>query len=537
MLHRFNKVIVLLCLLMVAVTVMAQEEETFELTILHTNDTHSNHRPINGNGGAAIQAAVVKQVREQVDNVLLVDAGDRFTGTLFHTQYLGQDQVQVMNLMGYDAMTLGNHEFDNGDQVLADFVSGLNFPVVTANLEIAEGSPAVGMVEPYTVIEVGGQQIGIIGLVTADTTFSSSPSENMSFSDDYAGVVNQYAAELAEQGINKIIVLSHSGIVVEQEFMAELEGVDVVVGGHSHTLLGNQYEAPFEYPLAGASATGEPIVYVQAGERTQYLGRLNLEFDAAGTITNVGGDVIFLSQYITPDQEMADLIEELGGPVDELANQPLNAAADVLMVGDRRVCRVEECNLGNLIADAMREKTGAQIAIMNGGGIRASVEPGDLTLGDVLLVHPFANLLSTFEATGADVVAALENGVSGIQLNDAGQVVRDGAPGRFPQVSGLRYTIDPTQEAGSRVSNVEVMNEDGSYSPIDLEATYSMATLNFIRQGGDNYTMFAENAINPYDFGPVDYEVTRDYIIAHSPVAPEVEGRITYINAEVEPMD
>jgi 5'-nucleotidase len=183
----------------------------------------------------------------------------------------------------------------------------------------------------------------------------------------------------------------------------------------------------------------------------------------------------------------------------------------------------------------MRADTGAQIAIMNGGGVRANIEPGEVTLGHVLTVHPFGNLLSTFEATGATIVAALENGVSGLQV-EGGVLLRDGAPGRFPQVSGLRYSFDPNLEPGSRVTSVEVLGEDGTYAPIDSEAIYSVATLNFIRTGGDGYSMFANDAIDPYDFGRLDYEATSEFLITNSPINYAVEGRIMIENVTIQPL-
>jgi 5'-nucleotidase len=163
MLHK-----VLLCLSLVALlavsVVVAQDEETFALTIMHTNDTHAGHEPqSNGNGGVAREAAVVKQIRGEVDNSVLLDAGDRFTGTLFHTQYLGQDQVQIMNLLGYDAMTLGNHEFDNGDAILAAFIAGLEFPVVNANIDASASPVLKGRWTPTTVLDVGGLLLILVG--------------------------------------------------------------------------------------------------------------------------------------------------------------------------------------------------------------------------------------------------------------------------------------------------------------------------------------------------------------------------------------
>jgi 5'-nucleotidase/UDP-sugar diphosphatase len=527
--------------LLVVGSASAQDEETFTLTVLHTNDTHASHLPNrDGDGGVARQAAVVNQIREEVENAILVDGGDRFTGTLFHTVFQGQDQVQVMNLLGYQAMTLGNHEFDNGVEILAAFLTGLEFPAVTTNIDVSEEPALSNLVQRTSILDVNGEQVGVIGLVTADTPILSSPGENIQFNADYVAVVNEAAAELAEQGVNKIILLTHTGYNVDSEVIPQLEGVDIYVGGHSHTLFSNQ-NAPSagEYPIAFTGADGDPVYYVQAGSNNLYLGRLDVEFDAEGVVTSAEGDTIFLSKYITPDPEAQALIEELDTEVAGLREEPIGASTDILLVGDRNVCRVEECNLGNLIADAMRSQTGAQIALMNAGGIRASIEPGDITLGEVLTVQPFGNLLSTFDITGADLITALENGVSTIVVED-GVVARTDLQGRFPQVSGMRYSFDPNLEPGSRITSVEVLGEDGEYTELDPEATYSMVTLNFVRTGGDGYEIFNTNAIAPYDFGSVDYEATNNYLATLGTVTDEnapVEGRITMENATVAPME
>ena len=500
----------------------AQEEETFALTIMHTNDQHANHDPLaSGNGGAAREMTVVNQIRSAAENTLLLDAGDRFTGTLYHQQYFGQDNAQVMNLLGYNAMTFGNHEFDNGNGVLGLFIDALDFPVVNTNIDFSASTDLAGKVQPYTILEVGGQQIGVTGLITPEVPIISSPGPELVFGDDLVGSAQAAVDEMIALGVNKIILVTHIGITADVALIPQLSGVDIVVGGHSHTLIANLYAGGADvYPVELTSASGEPVVYVTAKSYNEYLGQLNVEFDANGVLTAWGGDVILLSQYITPDPAMANLLTALAEPIEELRATVIGAAS-VRLVGDREVCRVEECNMGNLITDAVRESTGAQIVFENGGGIRASIEAGDVTLGGVLTVLPFGNLVSTFELKGSDVWAALENGVSQVE---------DGA-GRFPQVSGLRYTWDGTLAAGSRIIGVDVLDPaTGEYVPLDLEAIYTCAANDFMRRGGDGYTMFAENAINPYDYGtPLDV-VVADYITANSPVAPEVEGRITRVD-------
>ena len=529
--RRLILLLVLLVMALAASAIVAQDEETFQLTIIHTNDEHAQHDPnAAGDGGIARQAAVIAQIRNSADNVILVDGGDRFTGSLYHQQYRGQDNAQLMNMLGYQAMTPGNHEFDDGPDTLAAFIDALNFPVVSANITVAEGNPLEGKLVPSAILEVNGQQIGVIGLTTAETPILSSPGEGVTFDPDYAAAVQAVADELTAQGINKIVLLTHLGYGVDVDLATQISGVDVIVGGHSHTLLGNAYTAAeYPYPAEATSASGEPVVIVQAGGgNTLYLGRLDATFDGAGLLTNWGGDTIFMSRFITPDAEVEALLTELAAPIDELKATAVGESA-VFLVGDRAVCRATECNLGNLITDALRAETGAQLAITNGGGIRSNIPvgvetpadpaleaPQTVTLGDVLTVLPFGNLVSTFELSGADVVAALENGVSQVE---------NGA-GRFPQVSGLRYTFDPAAEAGSRIVSVEVLGEDGSYTPIDLEAIYSVASNDFMRRGGDGYTVFFENSQNAYDFGrPLD-QVLADYIAANSPVNPQIEGRV-----------
>jgi 5'-nucleotidase len=533
--RRFIVLFALAALLTVGV---AAQDEAFALAIIHTNDTHAGHLPNSaGNGGVARMATVINLIRAEAPNSLLLDTGDRFQGSLFHTQYKGQDQVAIMNLLGYQAMSLGNHEFDNGDAVLAQFIDGVPFPVLAANIDVEQSPELAGKVAPSAVIGVNGQQIGVIGLTTAETPFISSPGENVIFSDDYVGEINSEAAALTEQGVNKIIVIGHLGILDAERVLPQLENVDIFLDGHSHTLFSNTYNgAAGEYPLTFENAAGETIYYGQTGSNSQYVGRMDVTFDAAGVITAASGDTILLNKYIAADPTAEALVADLYEEVQGLTEQLIGATATETLTGDRLVCRAEECALGNLIADAMRAGTGAQIAIMNGGGIRADIEAGDITLGDVLTVQPFGNIMSTFELTGANVILALENGVSGVTAED-GVVNRDGLSGRFPQVSGIRFAFDPTRGPGDRIVSVEVENEDGTFSALDPDTVYSVVTNNFVRTGGDGYSILAEQAIDPYDFGAVDYELTAAYLSGLGEVAPDLDGRITMVNAELSPLE
>ena len=524
-----RKLMVIFALLLLLVSLAAAQDDSFSLTIMHTNDVHGHHEPQrDGSGGAARQATVVQQIRDEVDNHLLLDGGDRFTGTLFHVQYRGQDSVQIMNAIGYDAMVLGNHEFDDGSEVLADFISGLDLPALTANVDFSKDPLLAGQVDPSVILEVGGESVGIIGLTSPETAILSKPSKTLVFEHDLIGIAQQQVDAMTAAGVNKIILLTHIGYGADLEVAQAVSGVDVVIGGDSNTLLSNTYaDALGEYPTVLESASGEPVLVVQAGTRTVYLGRLDVEFDADGLLTDWDGDAILLSRYISPDPDVADLIADLAEPLAALNSQPVGETSIALTGASPRLCRIEECLLGNLITDAVLDETRVDIVFQNGGGIRADIDAGEVTLGEVLTVLPFGNLISTFELSGADVIATLENSVSRIQLDADNNPMVDGASGRFMQVAGMRYVFDATQEVGSRIISADVL-QDGEYVAIDPAAIYRAATNDFIRAGGDGYSVLADNAINPYDQGrPLD-QVVADYIAANSPISVELEGRIAH---------
>lgn len=517
-------------------TSLAQDDESFSLTIMHTNDTHSNHTPDrDGNGGVARQATVVNQIREEGGNSLLLDAGDRFTGTLFHQQYRGADQIEIMNALGYDAIALGNHEFDDGESTLEAFVQGLNFAVLSANVDFSAYPGIDEIVDPYTIFTFGDEQVAVIGLTTPDSVVTSSPADDVIFNADLVAITQGYVDELTAAGVNKIILLTHLGAQSEFALAPQLSGVDIIIGGHSHTLLSNTYaDAEYEYPVVFEGTDGSPVLYIQEGEYNTYLGRLDVTFDANGVLADWDGDIILLSRYISPDPVLASIVEALAGPIDELRNTGIGATATELLNGDRSSCRIEECAMGNIIADAIRAETGADIVIQNGGGIRANIDAGEITVGEVLTVLPFGNTIANVTLTGEQVVAALENGVSAVTVGEGNVVSRSGLNGRFPQVSGIRYSFDPTLEVGSRIISVEVLNQEtGEYEPIDPAGVYFVATNDFMLNGGDGYTTFAEG-VEPYPFGRPLENATIDFLVSLGEVSPYLEGRITMVNATVE---
>lgn len=499
----------------------------YSLTILHTNDFHARFEPISKYdsgcsedsnaegkcfGGSARLVSALAEARARTNNAILVDGGDQFQGTLFYTYYKGKLAAEMMNKMGYDAMTVGNHEFDDGPEVLAGFMDAVKFPVLMSNADVSREPLLAGKLAKSAVIERGGEKIGLIGLTPQDTDELASPGANITFTDPSDAVQGE-VDKLTAEGVNKIIVLSHSGYGVDQKVAANTTGVDVIVGGHSNTYLSNTSDrAEGPYPtMVGNTAIVSAYAY------GKFLGELNVTFDDAGIVTEATGEPIIMDAAVAEDDTTKARIKEAAAPLEQIRNKVVAETA-VPIDGERGSCRAVECGMGNLVADAMLDRVkdqGVQIAIANGGGLRASIDAGEVTMGEVLTVLPFQNTLSTFETTGSVIVAALENGVSQVE---------EGA-GRFPQVAGLKFTFDPAAEAGSRVSDVMVQEGD-EYNPIQPDLNYLVVTNNYVRNGGDGYKMFRDG-LNAYDFGPDLADVTAEFLAKHSPYTPYLDGRIT----------
>lgn len=496
----------------------------FSLTILHTNDVHDRFDPISKYdgpcsaqdnsegkcfGGVARMVTAIREARARGgENQILLDAGDQFQGSLYYTQYGGVMAAEFMEQLGYDAMAVGNHEFDDGPEGLTEFLDLVSFPVLSANIDVSKNNLLAGKVGKSTVLEVGGSRIGVVSVLAEDTPETSSPGESVVFSSAVDAAQGQIDA-LTGSGVNKIILLTHVGLPADKRLAEALTDVDLIIGGHSHTLLSNTNErAAGPYPTV---VNGVPIV--QAYAYGKYLGELNVTFDDAGVVTEITGEPVLLDASVAEDAGAVARVAALAEPLEALRNKVVTSINEPLG-GDRAVCRAQECSMGTLIADAMLARVadqGIQVAIQNGGGIRASIDAGEVTMGEVLTVLPFQNTLSTFEVTGAVLLEALENGVS---------EVSEGA-GRFPQVAGMSYAFDASQPVGSRVSDVMIAG-----APLDMAKTYGVVSNNYVRNGGDGYKMF-RGAANAYDFGPDLADVTAEYLAENAPYKPYTDGRIT----------
>ncbi|MBE2276937.1 MAG: 5'-nucleotidase C-terminal domain-containing protein [Rhodobacteraceae bacterium] len=499
----------------------------YTLTILHTNDFHDRYEPISkydgpcapednqkGDcfGGSARLVTALAEARAKAPNSILVDGGDQFQGTLFYTYYKGKMTAEFMGRLGYDAMTVGNHEFDDGPAVLAGFIDAVEFPVLMSNADISMEPALKDKILKSTVIEKGGEKIGLIGLTPIDTPEIASPGKNVIFTDP-VGAVQAEVDRLTAEGVTKIIVLSHSGYLVDQRVAAGTTGVDVIVGGHDNTYLSNVSEdAVGPYPtMVGKTAI------VQAYAYGKFLGALDVTFDDKGEIVSASGEPLIMDKAVAEDEATVGRIAELAQPLDEIRNKVVAESAEAIE-GNRDICRQIECTMGNLVADASLDRVkdqGVAIALVNSGGLRASIDAGPVTMGEVLTVLPFQNTLSTFEISGKVLLEALENGVSQYEEK----------AGRFLQVAGMKYSFNPTLPAGSRITGAEVQAADGSWQPVDAAASYLVVANNYVRTGGDGFKMFVD-AAKAYDFGPDLADVVAEYLAKAGPYKPYTDGRI-----------
>jgi 2',3'-cyclic-nucleotide 2'-phosphodiesterase (5'-nucleotidase family) len=519
-------------------------EGQFALSIMHTNDTHANVDNAGNKINVAKKMTAINSVRATKPDALLLDAGDVFSGTLYFNEYQGLADLEFMNLAGYDAMTFGNHEFDAGTAVLANFVKEAQFPFVSANVNFAQDANLQdrfndetttnaldGQIYNGMVKVVNGEKIGIFGLTTEETPTISSPGADVVF-ENYIQEAQKSVDAFNAQGVNKIIAISHLGYNDsldwdnDLELAAQVEGIDVIVGGHTHVKL----DAPV-FETTGV----EPTVIVQANEYNKFLGTLDVTFDATGKIitTETKGKLLDISTY-AEDAATLNILNTKYKPAIQAKEATVVGTAAVQLVGGNPAARVGETNLGNLVADGMLAKAktinpNTVIAIQNGGGVRTTLNAGNITLADIFRVLPFGNALGIMDLKGSEIKEALEYAVKDAPT----------AFGGFLQVSGLKFTYDSSKPVGQKIQTIQVKGQDGSYTALDVTKNYFVATNIFTAKGGDGFTMlgkaYAEGRVREPGF--VDWEMFQDYITAqpNKTVNPQVEGRIVNVAPQTVP--
>lgn len=494
------------------------------ITVLHTDDLHGHLEPTKIGegmyGGYARQTTLVKKYVAEDPNPLILSGGDTFQGTLFYNVYKGLADVLFMNYQGYQAMAVGNHEFDDGPAALAKFVDKAKFPVLAANIDVSTEPLLKDRIKPYAILTVGGEKVGVIGAVTPDLPLISSPGDNVKMLDVMKSI--QASADMLKgQGINKVFLVSHLGYTLEQEVAKTVSGIDVIVGGHSHTLLGTFDNKDFPasegpYPTVVGNPDGNKTLLVAAWEWGKVLGRIQVKFDDAGAVQSWEGNPIPVTTAIAEDDTARRMVATLTVPIAALRRQVVGSTPNGLN-GSRELVRKRESGLANVLADAALaagKQAGAELALVNGGNVRASIDAGPITFDEAITVQPFGNTLTILDLSGAKIRQALEHGVATWSENK----------GQFLHVSrGVSYTFDLSKPVGSRVTAVTLNGQ-----PLDDAKTYKVATNNFTAGGGDGFAMLKDAP--RLDTGKLDIDILVDYLKANANLSAEPEGRIVVQN-------
>ena len=505
-----------------------------DIVILYTNDVHCG---VDDNLGYAGLATVKNALEAQGKHVVLVDNGDAVQGDTIGTLSNGEYIIDIMNEIGYDVATPGNHEFDYGMDQFFALTEQANFPYVSANFVDNDGNTVL---DPYVIKDVAGVKIAFVGISTPKTITTSTPKyfqdDNgnyiYSFQQDetgeklYAAVQAAVDAARAE-GAQFVIAMAHLGIEEDcspwtsSEVIVNTTGIDAVLDGHSHSLIECEKVK---------NKDGQEVLLSSTETKLAYIGCLTIKDDGS------------MSTTLISDNGMKDFIGGIQEEFEELVNTVV-ASTDVdLIIKDpasgERIVRVSETNLGDLCADAYRAMSGADVAIVNGGGVRADIPAGDITYGQIIAVHPFGNEMCVVECTGQEILDALELGCSKLPAESGG----------FLQVSGMTYTVDLNVESSvkldengmfvevegdRRVKDVTIGGE-----PLDPEKTYTLASHNYkLKDCGDGYSMFADNVFLQ-DSVMIDNQVLINYIVdvlggtvGEEYADPYGQGRITIIEA------
>lgn len=467
-------------------------------------------------GGYARISTVINERRPVLNSSLFLNAGDEFQGTLFYTYYGGEKIAETINQLGFDGMTLGNHEFDGGDDMLGEFLENLTFPIISANIQ--SGHPVLNRtIKPYHIYE--DFQLAVIGVTTETTPGISSPGENTTFSNAVEAVQATINLIRETTNITRIAALTHIGYEEDQALVQNTTGLYLIMGGHSHTPLGTGEDEEGPYPTIVRNLDDEEVFIVTAYRWGEYLGYIDVTYDEEGRILEYHGGPIHITNTTAQNETLQAQIEEWRGPFEAFAAQEIGISNVVL---DQENCQEQECLLGDLMADAMlayRQNASDDVdfALINAGGIRATIDQGPITRGEVLTSFPFGNSLVEITMSGAELWNVLEGIFSGVNPENNKEVTS------FVQVSqGIQIEYNPETNDGSRLVSVTIGNNS-----LDREAEYKIVTLDFLAGGGDNF--FATPFMDVVTLDTQE-EVLIAYIRQKSPVDISLDGRMAVVN-------
>ncbi|XP_025829677.1 apyrase [Agrilus planipennis] len=515
-------------------------QHDFLLSVIHLNDFHARFEPIsyktlescNSNvtecvGGFSRTFTLIDTLRKTRPNPIVLNAGDNFQGTIWYNIFKWNATLHFMNLLHLNASTLGNHEFDDGIGGIVPYMKGLNSPIIVSNIDDKKEAEFQGLYNKSTVLTVDGRRIGIIGAIVSTTKKISHPG-NLIFLGESASVNREADRLIAEENVDTIIVLSHCGYDIDQEIAKNAtQKISLIVGGHSHYFLytGDKPPGPDkpvgDYPTVINHEDGRKILIVQASSFSKYLGNLTVYYNSNGNVVGWDGGPIFVDSSFPQDEKINRELDEWKSALDVYKTQVVGNTTVLL---DLNKCWSGECNIGSMIADAMvwtyeqefpeanQLSKYAPIGLINAGGIRSSIQKGNITYGNLLTVQPYSNTWDHGYIEGKYIVSAISKTI-GKQLM---------------QVSGLKAVYDFKNQSAHSVK-VKCPTCPSGYEDINPDQQYLVIISSFFATGGDNLDEFAQN-LNNHTVGPVDSESLVKYVRKHSPITQTVDGRIVAVN-------
>lgn len=561
------------------------------VTILHVNDTHSYVTPhrmllnINGRdtmvstGGWSLLMAAVEDIRSKQDNVLLFHAGDMLNGTLWSTKFEGLADIDAMNTLEFNAFTPGEEDFSLGIQQAATLFSKSKFPVLAANMDVSGEASLNGKIKPYALVECGGQLIGVIGLASPDIA-TQYAGENIIFTPPLQAA-QKSILELNSQGINKIIVLSQLGYTGDVELARSAAGIDVIIGGHSHTFMGSQdfeqvgLQPDMPYPMEVQGPGGDRVLIVQAWENNQLLGQLKLDFNEKGQITaHQGHPFLFAMNSFELDEpnfgwvhlcpcrsEFGELVDtitknncimmywdnaDMSGALQPYVNQLYSEINTVVGTADENMLRGLNRGPGPLVADAFlwasrKADEKVQMALCPSSDIRSDIYHGSILADNVYMILPSGQNLAILTVKGDLLKDLLESEIDSL--------VQNGLQPPFIEIAGVRMTIDPSHKKGERISALQVKNAEDGYEDIKAKESYTLVTTNnmayrftssqvnkmlWLGPLADRYADWFIDSIKLHSPGIKDAEALSDYIKVQVNIKNNSEERVAVTQASVK---
>ncbi|KAH7312004.1 5'-nucleotidase protein-like protein [Rhexocercosporidium sp. MPI-PUGE-AT-0058] len=502
----------------------------YNISFYHINDVHAHldefrssgtdctNKTLGCFGGYARVKTVIEETRPGHNDSLFLNVGDEFQGTLFYSYYGGEKIAETLNQMGFDGMTLGNHEFDGGPEKLGAFLSNLTFPIISANIH-SNNSILNATIKPFHIYPQ--YELAVIGVTTEDTPSISSPGAGTTFSNVTEAVQNTIDLIKSTTNITRIAAITHIGYEEDQKLAEATTGLQLIMGGHSHTPLGNFTGAAGSYPTIKTNKDGDEVFIVTAYRWGEYLGYIDVTYDPSGKILAYHGAPIHLTNTTEQDPELQAQITSWRGPFEAFAAEEVGISNVEL---DQTTCRRSECLLGQFMADAMlayrlNQSDTADFALINSGGVRATIDEGPITRGEVLTSFPFGNAIVEIEVDGEELWKTLEGVFTGVnQFNQK-------AVTSIIQVSrGIEITYNSMAANGSKLLSVNVGGK-----PLDRGETYNVVTLDFLAGGGDN--IFQKKTT--FSILDTQDEVLTGYIESQSPVNITLASRIMNANGTV----